>query len=85
MAKLRDECAWIRAKATLHYPTQMAWPPRANDWCIINGIFWVLRSDARWKDLPQEIWSPVHLPSPLSSNLAANRLCPKIAACKTLS
>jgi transposase len=28
--------------------------PRVNDRRIPNGIFWVLRSGAPWRDLPQE-------------------------------
>lgn len=26
--------------------------PRVNDRCVLNGIIWVLRSGARWRDLP---------------------------------
>jgi transposase len=28
--------------------------PRVNDGRVLNGIFWVLRSGAPWRDLPQE-------------------------------
>ena len=28
--------------------------PRVNDRRVLNGIFWVLRSGALWRDLPQE-------------------------------
>jgi transposase len=28
--------------------------PRVNDRRVLNGIFWVLRSGAPWRDLPQE-------------------------------
>ena len=27
--------------------------PRVNDRCVLNGIFWVLRSGAPWRDLPK--------------------------------
>jgi len=27
--------------------------PRVNDRHVLNGIFWVLRSGAPWRDLPQ--------------------------------
>ena len=27
--------------------------PRVNDRRVLNGIFWVLRSGAPWRDLPQ--------------------------------
>jgi transposase len=31
---------------------QAAWRPRVNDRRVLNGIFWVLRSGAPWRDLP---------------------------------
>ena len=27
--------------------------PRVDDWRVLNGIFWVLRSGAPWRDLPE--------------------------------
>lgn len=27
--------------------------PRMDDRCILNGIFWILRSGAPWRNLPQ--------------------------------
>jgi transposase len=36
--------------------------PRAEDRRTLNGILWVLRSGARWKDLPPKYGRPVHLP-----------------------
>jgi len=33
--------------------------PRAEDRRTINGILWVLRTGARWKDLPPDYGSPV--------------------------
>lgn len=32
--------------------------PRADDRRTFNGILWVLRSGARWRDLPRELGSP---------------------------
>ena len=35
--------------------------PRVDDRRVLNGIFWVLRSGAPWRDLPEEFgkWSTV--------------------------
>ena len=32
--------------------------PRANDRKVLEGILWILRSGARWQDLPEEFPSP---------------------------
>lgn len=32
--------------------------PRANDRATLNGILWVLRSGARWQDVPRQYGSP---------------------------
>src|SRR3954447_25955414 len=32
--------------------------PRVNDRRVLNGIFWVLRSGARWDDLPERYGPP---------------------------
>ena len=37
--------------------------PRVNDRRVLNGIFWVLRSGAPWRDLPYD--SVHHLLQPL--------------------
>ena len=46
--------------------TESLWPreqrlgrPRVDDRRPINGLLWVLRTGARWKDLPPEYGSPV--------------------------
>ncbi len=33
--------------------------PSANDHKVFEGILWILRSAARWQDLPEEFPSPV--------------------------
>ena len=33
--------------------------PSANDHKVFEGILWILRSGARWQDLPEEFPSPV--------------------------
>ena len=42
---------WTAIKPMLpHKPRGV---PRVNDRRVLNGIFWVLRSGAPWRDLPQ--------------------------------
>jgi len=32
-----------------------------NDRRVLNGIFWVLRSGAPWRDLPEKLWAILEL------------------------
>ncbi len=41
---------WTAIKPML--PNKPRGVPRANDRRVLNGIFWVLRSGAPWRDLP---------------------------------
>jgi transposase len=41
---------WAAIKPML--PNKPRGVPRVNDRCVLNGIFWVLRSGAPWRDLP---------------------------------
>jgi transposase len=41
--------------------------PRADDRRVLNGIFWVLRSGAPWRDLPGALWPSHDLLQPLRS------------------
>ena len=41
---------WIAIKPML--PNKPRGVPRVNDRRVLNGIFWVLRSGAPWRDLP---------------------------------
>jgi transposase len=43
---------WTAIKPFL--PNKPRGVPRVNDRRVLNGIFWVLRSGAPWRDLPQE-------------------------------
>jgi transposase len=43
---------WSAIKPML--PNKPRGVPRVNDRRVLNGIFWVLRSGAPWRDLPQE-------------------------------
>jgi transposase len=42
---------WIAIKPLL--PNKPRGVPRVNDRRVLNGIFWVLRSGAPWRDLPE--------------------------------
>ncbi|MBP1297197.1 transposase [Bradyrhizobium elkanii] len=44
------EYEWIAIKPML--PNKPRGVPRANDRRVLDGIFWVLRSGAPWRDLP---------------------------------
>ena len=48
---------WVAIKPLL--PNKPRGVPRVNDRRVLNGIFWVLRSGAPWRDLPDKLW-PVH-------------------------
>jgi transposase len=41
---------WLAIKPML--PNRPLGVPRVNDRRVLNGIFWVLRSGAPWRDLP---------------------------------
>ena len=45
-----------------HLPNKPRGVPRVDDRRVLNGIFWVLRSGAPWRDLPEEFgkWSSVY-------------------------
>jgi len=45
------DCEWTAIKPFL--PNKPRGVPRVNDRRVLNGIFWVLRSGAPWRDLPE--------------------------------
>jgi len=45
------DCEWDAIKPML--PNKPRGIPRVNDRRVLNGIFWVLRSGAPWRDLPE--------------------------------
>ena len=57
--ELTDE-QWERIRPHLPQPQPSArgGRPRADDRACLEGILWVLRSGARWKDLPERYPSP---------------------------
>jgi len=44
---------WAAIKPFL--PNKPRGVPRVNDRRVLNGIFWVLRSGAPWRDLPESL------------------------------
>jgi transposase len=50
-----SDCEWSIIKPTL--PNKPRGVPRVDDRRVLNGIFWILRSGAPWRDLP-EIYGP---------------------------
>ena len=50
-----SDCEWSVIKLML--PNKPRGIPRVDDRRVVNGIFWVLRSGAPWRDLP-EIYGP---------------------------
>jgi len=54
--ELRDD-QWELIAPLLPSPKKRG-RPRADDRCTLNGILWVLRSGARWRDLPRQYGSP---------------------------
>ena len=48
--------AWAVIKLML--PNKPRGVPRVNDQRVLNGIFWVLRSGALWRDLPEGYGPP---------------------------
>lgn len=50
-----DQWEWIAPLLPTH---KSRGRPRADDRKTLSGILWVLRSGARWKDMPREYGSP---------------------------
>jgi hypothetical protein len=65
---------WTAIKPFL--PNKPRGVPRVNDRRVLNGIFWVLRSGAPWRDLPENVWSLYDLLQSLRSLGTGWRLGP---------
>ena len=65
---------WAAIKPML--PNKPRGVPRVNDRRILNGIFWVLRSGAPWRDLPQAVRPLYHLLQSLRSLASGWRVEP---------
>jgi len=57
---LLTDAQWERLRPLIpeHTPTRRGGRPRADDRACLEGILWVLRSGARWRDLPERFPSP---------------------------
>jgi transposase len=51
------DAQWRRIRPLLPKPAKTG-RPRADDRQTLNGILWVLRSGARWQDVPRPYGSP---------------------------
>jgi transposase len=56
---------WTAIKSML--PNKPRGVRRVNDRRVLNGIFWVLRSGAPWRDLPETYGPPIS-PASIGSN-----------------
>jgi transposase len=52
-----SDVEWSAIKPML--PNKPRGIPRVNDCRVLNGIFWVLRCGAPWRDLP-DVFRPIH-------------------------
>ena len=61
MAVLLTDAQWAKIAPLLprHRASQKGGRPRADDRGCLEGILWVLRTGARWRDLPERYPSPV--------------------------
>ena len=63
---------WAAIKPML--PNKPRGVARVNDRRVLNGIFWVLRSGAPWRDPAERFWSLHHLLQSLRSLATSGRL-----------
>jgi transposase len=63
---------WAAIKPML--PNKPRGVPRVNDRRVLNGIFWVLRSGAPWRDLPRSFGPYTTCYNPLCSLAPCGRL-----------
>ena len=65
---------WVAIKPFL--PNKPRGVPRLNDRRLLNGIFWVLRSGAPWRDFAGQLWPVHHLLQSLCSLAQGRRVEP---------
>ena len=73
MTELTDH-EWSAIKPML--PNKARGVPRVNDRRVLNGIYWVLRSGAPWRDLPGSSRPIYHLLQPFCAVAKGWRLEP---------
>ena len=56
-----EQWALIEPHLPKHKPGKKGGRPRAPDRACFEGILWILRTGARWRDLPDEYPSPSDL------------------------
>ena len=58
--RLLTDAQWEKIRPLLPRPRsrRRGGRPRASDRKVLEGILWILRSGARWQDLPEEFPSP---------------------------
>ncbi|MGH2524844.1 MAG: IS5 family transposase [Anaerolineales bacterium] len=58
--RLLTDAQWVKIRPCLPRPPRhrRGGRPRADDRKVLEGILWILRSGARWQDLPEEFPSP---------------------------
>ena len=84
-----SDAQWRQIEAML--PGKTGDPGRtADNRLFMNGVLWVLRSGARWHELPERYgkWKSVHTPAfragpRLASGSASSKLSPKTATTNT--
>ena len=69
-----SDCEWSVIMPML--PNKPRGVPRVNDRRVLNGIFWVLRSGAPWRDLPETYGPCTTLLQSVRSLAAGRRLGP---------
>jgi len=57
-------------------PSKPRGVPRVDDRRVLNGIFWVLRPGAPWRDLPERYGPAHHLLQPLRAMAKGGRIGP---------
>jgi transposase len=79
--RLLTDAQWEKVQPLLPRPRsrQRGGRPRASDRKVLEGILWILRSGARWQDLPEEFPSLAKA-SPQTTPMQGTEQVPRIHA-----